>query len=118
MYIYIYIFNINIHANFYIIQQIYCTPCLPFLTTRGCNIYIYIYIVVIPIPYEPLAVNNEAGKLLLGGKYPKNFGEFFCSVLEAFHKGIPAALVLMHLRGFAFLHFAEVFLTGECLGFY
>ena len=60
----------------------------------------------------------KLGNYYWGESTQKNFGEFFCSVLEAFHKGIPAALVLMHLLGFAFLHFAEVFLTGERLGFY
>ena len=116
MNIYIYISSILIYIQTFTSYNKYIAPLASPSSPPGGAIYIYI--VVIPIPYEPLAVNNEAGKLLLGGKYPKNFGEFFCSVLEAFHKGIPAALVLMHLLGFAFLHFAEVFLTGECLGFY
>ena len=114
IYIYIYISSILIYIHTFTSYKNILHPLPPLPHHQGVQyLYIYIYTVVIPIPYEPLAVNNEAGKLLLGGKYPKNFGDFFCSVLEAFHKGIPAGLVLMHLLGFAFLHFAEVFLTGE-----
>ena len=65
MYLYLFIAKVPIrYINFYAnieryiyLLLLYCTPCLPFLTTRGCNI------VVIPAFYAPLGGNIGGGKV-------------------------------------------------------
>ena len=67
MYLYLFIAKVSIrYINFYanieryiyiFFLLLYYTPCLPFLTTRGCNI------VVIPVFYAPLGGNIGGGKV-------------------------------------------------------
>ena len=79
MYIYIYISSILIYIHTFTSYKSILHPLPPLPHHQGVQ---YIYIVVIPIPYEPLAVNNEAGKLSLGGKYPKTLENFSVQSLK------------------------------------